>query len=355
MIKQLLFIFFLSFITLVFASEQSLLMGGVDEDELQKDGQKIVEYLNAINNILDDFGEANIDQECLRYVESREEKISPNTIIYINEWLRYPALCASSKNRYKNESVKKCQKRSRTNFKKLIPFIEVAASEFELNPNHLACLLLQESQFLDTAQSGTGPLGLAQISKGTQQTEKAIFTAKLPSTCNQTLSVPCVNIRSSAKRIQCRKDVRYCLRKQKLVAKRRILAPRWKQYADYANQNVKPYYYMNSQKYCKKTECRKNEYWAVGAAALYIKEIMEFDLGDDSLKAADSKELFLMGTALYNPGPGKKKQIISGSLELFSSGWEESIDKKKFAEPRQYVERIRQCIEYKIGYPIIKQ
>lgn len=336
------------------ASTQSLFLDGIDQDEVSQDGENLARYIDAVNGTLEDFGFNELPRSCIGNVESQSDRVSENTIIYINEWLRYPSLCKKSINRYKNESKKKCYRRSAKNFKKLIPFIEAAAESFKLNPNYLACLLLQESQFLDTAASGTGPLGLAQISKGTLKTEKVIFKARLPDVCNKTLSRSCNNISSHSRKNQCQKDVRYCLKKQTLVAKRNILAPSWVEYANYANERIRPYYQMSEDKYCGKKECRKNEYWAVGAAALYLKEIKAFYLKPVSMKAASEKELFLMASALYNPGPGALKQVLPTKLKLFQGGWEESIDKKKYSEPREYVQRIRQCLEYSIGQPILK-
>ncbi len=354
-------VIFICFSCSLLASEHAIMLRGVHSKDSQT---KVVAYLDLINKTLRNFGYAS--QKCLGECNSTKSnsvdyKLRADTIIYINEWLRVPGSCNIRQNRKYKESRKACYARARRNFKRSIPYIERAAKEFDMNASHLACLLLQESQFLETAKSGTGPLGLAQMGTDTLRTEKLVFKSSLPKSCNNILNKDCAKVRRS-QRTRCRNDLSFCKTRKYNYDKRKIIEDSWKNYARFVNKK-QGRSVLSVSKYCAK-DCRKNMYWSIGAAARYVTEIRKKDAGAVMKKAPNDKENFLMACSLYNAGPGFTREFLH-PIKSFTPGWERNIPKvlrKKRGkwidvarEPRKYVKRIRRCIDYRIGDAINKQ
>ena len=255
-------------------------------------------------------------------------KISYAQIAYAREWLQQPYVCTIKRNRLKGESLQKCGKRVRARFQKSLKYIEIAAAEFKLSPDHLTCLLLQESQFAANASSGTGPLGMAQYSKGTLATKKVTFSSTVPPICSKIKMANCSDIRKRSRRLQCYKDQQFCITKQALKDKKIHLAPLWSRYAKRVNSLSSQHNKLESKYFCSPNhDCRKDPLWSIGAAALYLHEISRFDLKELSLAAENQHESFLMAAGLYNQGPGLRDKLIApaASTQGFRRGWEDKI------------------------------
>ena len=393
------------------ANEQSIIMKGVTEEQVEANDIVVIEkYFGVINKELKKLNAKAVKSKCIDCKDNvtNPSTIGSDTLIYINEWLRYPGLCNIQINRLHKETKKMCHKRARKTFKDTIKYIEIAAKEFDLNPNHLACLLLQESQFLSNSASGTGPSGLAQYSTGTLQTKKNIFKSTMPKTCTKSLKEDCTKLKSKSRKAECRKSLIYCRQKSVLVSKKKNIGSHWENYATKINKTLPKEKKVNVKKFCK-NDCRKNPFWSIGAAALYLKEIKDYDLKELQKKASNDKEVFLMALGLYNPGPGLKNKMLKPiAKHTFTKGWEKripqvfknrnngeilSIDNyyifknKKLVkiktlksykngtfkkttifntrhqaikiknisdEPKGYIKRVRRCIDYKLGDKILK-
>ncbi len=244
-----------------------------------------------------------------------------------------------------------------------VDYIKVAATEFQVPPELLTCLIFIESRFNPQARSDAGAIGLAQFLPNTlsyvssiiKQTDvdnkekdklKAIEASYLKALDDSTPNPS----------LQLKKDYEYSQSRLKNIE----LADGWKNYIDTV-QDTKAF---KSQYGSKKPWAgdyptffdrsrAQTPVLAIGAAALYLKDIMNNfgkNINDQAIKKQDQYLPFLtVVSGAYNMGPGIAIRIIEKSQAKSSNPkddinqWVVSLEKNP--ETTKHMKSIKNCME----------